>query len=499
MELLLKKIKRLKLKKKKIILCHGVFDLIHLGHIKHFKSAKNFGDFLIVSLTADKYIKKGPGRPIFNQNQRLEFLKEIKQIDEVVISTKESSEDIIKLIKPDFYVKGPDYADNKKDKTKKIIHEKKLVEKYGGKIKYTNDLAFSSSNIINSGNFIFNNEQKEFVRKIKRKFAYYQINRSLKKLKQLKVLVIGELIIDRYFFGKVLGKSGKEPHLVMEENYSEDYLGGSAAVARHLSSFVKKIDLLSPYGGEKKHNLLIKKHFKNNISFKSFRPYKNFKTIIKSRFLDIISNYKLFGSYILPARFDLRSEKIVENIIDSRKKNIDIIIVCDYGHNFIGKIIANKLKKTKKFISLNAQVNASNIGHHTIKKYKNVDVMVINESELRHELRDNNSDLKFLAKKLIKDIKIKTLVITKGKSGALLINNKNKIISCPAFAKNTVDKVGAGDAMLSILSVTLKMKIDPEIAILIASIAAAVSVESIGNKESVSFDRIDRSLEYILK
>ncbi len=81
----------------------------------------------------------------------------------------------------------------------------------------------------------------------------------------------------------------------------------------------------------------------------------------------------------------------------------------------------------------------------------------------------------------------------------MLINNKNKIISCPAFAKNTVDKVGAGDAMLSILSVTLKMKIDPEIAILIASIAAAVSVESIGNKESVSFDRIDRSLEYILK
>ena len=102
---------------------------------------------------------------------------------------------------------------------------------------------------------------------------------------------------------------------------------------------------------EKKHNLLIKKHFKNNISFRSFRPYKNFKTIIKSRFLDIISNYKLFGSYILPARFDLRSEKIVENIIDL-EKNIDIIIVCDYGHNFIGKIIANKLKKRKNLFHL---------------------------------------------------------------------------------------------------------------------------------------------------
>ena len=159
------KLNKLRLKNKKIVLCHGVFDLVHLGHIKHFKSAKSFGDYLIVSLTANKFIKKGPGRPLFNQQQRLEYLKEIKVIDDVIISNSSSAEDIIKLIKPDFYVKGPDYKDNDKDKTKKIIYEKKLVEKFSGKIKYTDDDIYSSTQIINSLNFVFNENQREFILK----------------------------------------------------------------------------------------------------------------------------------------------------------------------------------------------------------------------------------------------------------------------------------------------------------------------------------------------
>ena len=117
----LKKIKFLKSKKKKIVLCHGVFDLVHLGHIEHFKSAKKFGDFLIVSITKDKFIKKGPGRPLFNEQQRMDFLNNIKIIDYVILSNSESSLDVINFVRPDFYVKGPDYKDNFKDKTKKII------------------------------------------------------------------------------------------------------------------------------------------------------------------------------------------------------------------------------------------------------------------------------------------------------------------------------------------------------------------------------------------
>jgi len=126
---LIKTLKVLKTKKKKIVLCHGVFDLVHLGHIEHFKSAKSYGDYLIVSLTLDKFIKKGPGRPLFNEQQRMEYLKQIKIVDQVILSKTESSIDIINTIKPDFYVKGPDYKNKFNDKTKKIILEKRLLRK----------------------------------------------------------------------------------------------------------------------------------------------------------------------------------------------------------------------------------------------------------------------------------------------------------------------------------------------------------------------------------
>ena len=307
---ILKKLKKLKDKKKKIVLCHGVFDLVHLGHIEHFKSAKNFGDYLIVSLTQDKFIKKGPGRPLFNEQQRMEFLRNIKIIDQVILSKAESSIDVINLIKPDFYVKGPDYKDYSKDKTKKIIFEENAVKKNGGKIKFTNDVKFSSSNILNSNNFIFNESQRNFINNLKKKFDYKKIEKILNDFKKLSVLVIGELIIDKYCFGNIIGKSGKEPHLVLKEEIIEYYVGGSGAVAKHLSSFVKEVTVISPFGYETFYNNILKKEFTKNIKTCFFKPDNNFNTITKARFVDKNSNYKLFGSYILPEKLTKKLKTI---------------------------------------------------------------------------------------------------------------------------------------------------------------------------------------------
>ena len=496
---LIKTLKILKTKKKKVVLCHGVFDLVHLGHIEHFKSAKSYGNYLIVSLTLDKFIKKGPGRPLFNEQQRMEYLKQIKIVDQVILSKTESSIDIINKIKPDFYVKGPDYKENYKDKTKKIILEKKAVEKNGGKIRFTNDITFSSSNILNTSNLIFDDKQRDFISNLKKKFTYNQIEETLKKFKDLKILIIGELIVDKYCFGNVIGKSGKEPHLVLKENLVEHYLGGSAAIARHLSTFVKSIKIISPFGSEKFYQSLINKNFDKNIKTSFFKPYSGFQTITKTRFVDKNSNYKLFGSYILPEKTGQKTENTILNIIRKNKKEIDMTLICDYGHNFISEKVADEIRKKNKFIFLNAQINASNIGFHTIDKYHNVNSIIINENEIRQELRDNESDIKILAKTLLKNKKIDNLIITRGSDGAILMNKDYKVFSCPGFALKSIDKVGAGDAMLSIASLGLKLKLDPELILFISSLAAAISVESIGNKEHVTYQKLDRILEYMLK
>ena len=297
----------------------------------------------------------------------------------------------------------------------------------------------------------------------------------------------------------MIGKSGKEPHLVLKENQIEHYLGGSAAIARHLSTFVKDVRIISPFGEEKFYEKIIKKNFDKNIKNSFFKPHSNFNTITKTRFVDKNSNYKLFGSYLLPEKIDLIFENNVLKIIKKNKQKSNMTLICDYGHNFISKKVAAEIIKKNKYTFLNAQVNASNKGFHNINKYSSVNSIVINENELRQELRDNISDIKILAKKLIKNKSIQNLIITRGSDGAILMDNKYKVFSCPGFAVKSIDKVGAGDAMLSLASLGLKLKLDPELVLFISSIAAAISVESIGNKEHVTFEKLDRILEYMLK
>lgn len=494
-----KKIKLLKKQGKKVVLCHGVFDVIHIGHIYHFRKAKSFGDYLIVSITASKYINKGPGRPIFNDTQRLEFLKSLKLIDQVLISHSYSADDIIKFVKPNVYVKGPDYKSNKDDKTKKILLENKLVRKFKGTIRYTDDFTFSSSKLINSGNFILNSEQKKFINQIKKKFTYEKIFNILKSFRKLKVLILGELIIDKYTFGNVVGKSSKEPHLVLNEKKNEYYVGGSGAIARHLNSFVQKIDLICPSGNEKFYEKIIKKTFSKNIN-SHFLKDKNYnKTIVKERFIDEVSGYKLFGSYTLPMGNSLSTEKKILKKLEQLINKSDLIIIADYGHHFLSKNIAKKIINKKKFVAVNAQVNSSTQGYNSVKKYVGANAIIINEAELRQEVRDNVSDIKYLSKKYKKEKKIEYLIVTMGKNGAFLVDKKLKIYFCPAFAKRTVDKVGSGDAMLSIMSLCLKLKLDPQLILFFGSIAASYSVETVGNKSSINFEDLDRSIEYMLK
>ena len=120
---------RFKKKKKKIILCHGVFDLFHVGHVKYLNHAKKYADYLIVSITTDRFVNKGFGRPIFNQNQRAELLSSLSYVDYVVLSDDLTAIDVISSIKPDYYAKGIEYKNFKKDLTKNIVKEIKCLKK----------------------------------------------------------------------------------------------------------------------------------------------------------------------------------------------------------------------------------------------------------------------------------------------------------------------------------------------------------------------------------
>jgi rfaE bifunctional protein nucleotidyltransferase chain/domain len=154
---------------KKIGLCHGVFDLLHLGHIRHFKEAKKKVDVLIVSITEDKYVNKGPGRPAFNELQRMESLAALEFVDHVILSRSVSAVNIINLIKPDIFFKGPDYQDNTTDLTGKIYKERNAVIKNLGKIYYTDDKKFSSTKLLRNDHDKLSDKQIATLKNISKK------------------------------------------------------------------------------------------------------------------------------------------------------------------------------------------------------------------------------------------------------------------------------------------------------------------------------------------
>ena len=175
-------------------------------------------------------------------------------------------------------------------------------------------------------------------------------------------------------------------------------------------------------------------------------------------------------------------DTILRNKLIKYLKNNDLVIVSDYGHGLISNANAKLLCKNAKFLAVNCQINANNAGYHGLRKYHGVDVVLINENELRYELHEKNEKLETLIKILCKKHKIKYLVVTSGLYGALFYDSKkNKFIKIPAFGKAVIDKVGAGDAMLSLFSLGVYITGSPEIALLMGSLAASNSIKNFGN------------------
>ena len=492
---------RLRSNNKKIILCHGVFDLLHIGHINYFKSAKKLGDILVISVTDDQFVNKGPGRPAFKIDDRVKFLKEIDCIDYVCISNATTSEKIIKNLKPNFYCKGVDYLGVSRKKDLKLDKELKALKSIRGKFSIIKEASFSSSKTINdNGLQNFSEDCKKYINLIRSNFNNINILKKKELFKNKKVLVIGETIIDKYTTTEAIGKSGKEPMIVVKKKNDIKFLGGVGYIANLCSSFAKAVKVISFLGELKNEKKFIFQNLNKKIKY-NFLLKKNSPTILKTRYLDEYKKSKIIGIYDL--NDDPLSKDEENKFYKLLKENInkyDIIIVADYGHGIITKKIRKLITSNSKKVFLNTQINSFNRGYHTVYKYKKINTLVINESELRYETSDRNSSILFCVKKIRKKVKAENIIVTQGNRGALFINCKDwSCISCPAFNQASVDTIGAGDTFLALCALCAGSKIDNRLTLLISSLAASFSTNQLGNISTFNYDILKKQINHILK
>ena len=248
--------KDFKLKGKKVCHCHGCFDLVHFGHLKYFEASKAFGDVLIVSITPDRFIKKGPGRPAFDEKKRLNFLAELEVVDYVFLNNEADAVSLLKLLKPNFTFRGKEYEDFKKDITGKIALEAEAIESVGGSLKIIDEERFSSTNLLNNGSFNFlKPEQEKFINLIRKKEIPQKTLSFLESVSNKKVLNIGEIIIDEYIYTSVRGTVTKHPIISASFLGEKIMTGGVLATVRHLDSMINNTFLLTTYGEANKNYL----------------------------------------------------------------------------------------------------------------------------------------------------------------------------------------------------------------------------------------------------
>ena len=444
---------------KKIVLSYGCFDLLHPGHIRHLKSAKEYGDVLVVCITPDRYVEKGPGRPVFNEQLRAESVSSLSEVDFVVLNKWDNCVKLIEYLKPNFYVKGKDYSKGSEEFTSTILQEEKALKKVNGELRFTDEITFSSSSIINERFDVLSKDAKEYVKKLKQEYDSKEIIEILKNLNDLNVLIIGDAILDEYIFCKAMGKPEKAAVVSTKYLYSETYAGGSLAVANHISGFVKNTHLVSCIGNDNLEKF-IKKKLRSNIDTKFFRR-KYAPTILKTRYIEKSEKSKLFEiSKISDEFIDNDLEKLITEYLKETIPKYDMAIITDFGHGLITKNIQEIIKNKSKFTAVNAQTNSANFGFNLITKYKDVEYISIDERELRLPYRERHGEIEPLITTLIKDTKCNKINITLGGSGSIFCHNK-KTYFAPVFSTNVVDSVGAGDAVLVGLLARLRCRSCP--------------------------------------
>lgn len=488
----------LKKQGKKIAHCHGCFDLMHLGHIKHFEAAKQAADVLIVTITPDRFVNKGPGRPVFGEMHRMEAIAALACVDYVALNKWETAVETIKIVKPDLYVKGQDYKNAADDITGNIGFEEAAVKEVGGKFYITEEVQFSSSKLINAHFSPLSDSVQGFLADFKSRHSAEQIIDQLEKLKDVKVLVLGDTIIDEYHYCKPLGKSSKSPTISSVFLRGESYAGGVLAIANHLAQFAGKVELLTCLGEQDTQLELIENKLAPSVE-KKFFFRKNAPTPTKRRYLDKYLNIKLFevtfmnDSYI---ESDLEAEMIA--YLTQVLKNYDLVLVADFGHGLLSPNLIKFLQDSGKFLSVNAQTNSNNYGFNYITKYTRANYISIDEKELRLPFGDNYGKVEPLIQKLKEISHAELIQITLGQEGSVLYSNNN-FAKAPAFASAVKDSVGAGDAVLSVTSLLALKNVSPDVIAFVGNCVGSLAVEIIGNEHPVYKKDLTKFIKHLLK
>jgi rfaE bifunctional protein kinase chain/domain/rfaE bifunctional protein nucleotidyltransferase chain/domain len=465
-----------------VIMCHGTFDVVHPGHIRHLLYAKSKGDVLVASLTCDRHVMKDHGgtRPYVPEELRAINLAAFEMVDYVTIDPEPTPLINIAKIQPDYFAKGYEYtAEGQTTLTK---DETKVVQAYGGEMIFTpGDIVYSSTSILELSSPKIGIERLVTLMEAEN-ITFSDLRKSLDTVKNLHVHVVGDTIVDSYSYCTMIGGMTKTPTFSVRFDRRQDFVGGAGVVSKHLKAAGANVTFSTVLGDDDLRDYVLEDleeaGIRCNPIIDETRPTTN-------------KNAFIAGGYRLLKVDTLDNQAISQSILDQlssviKKINSDIVVFSDFRHGVFNTqsipILTDSIPK-KTFRVADSQV-ASRWGN--ILEFQGFDLITPNEREARFSLADQDSGVRFLALNLFNAANCKTVILKLGDRGIITYRtgeaeNYRAFFTIDSFADNVVDAVGAGDALLAYATLTKLGSGNDLVASILGSFAAGIECEQDGN------------------
>ena len=480
----------------KIVQCHGTFDLLHPGHIAHLEAAKEKGDVLVVTFTDEQWVNKGPGRPYFNNRLRSRSLCALQCVDYVVAIPFAAATEAITAVKPHIYCKGAEYASVEADVTGNFKHDVETTERYGGRVELVGETLFSSTNLINKNFKVVSDEIREFCLGISGRWSPADFRAIIDSFSRLRVLVVGDVIIDRYTTVEVQGMTSKDRILSGRFLNEEDQMGGALAIFRHLKQFAGQVDICGIVGREDWAQRCVSEVVPpgSDLLVRSDRC-----TIVKQRFVEAVKPgkeiSKLFAvNYI---ERELPDAVVVSSLVKTLEEKIgeyDVVLAADFGHGTCQDAVRELVQGKAAYLAVNCQTNSNNHGFNIIdRRWRRANAFSLDRTELALAVGRQKFDITAELDRLKKGLGAEYAWITRGEVETIGLKTNEAPCRCVPLEVNVIDTIGAGDAFFSLAALAAASVVPLPMATFIAQLAGAQAVLSVGNRESIMKEKLLKS------
>jgi rfaE bifunctional protein kinase chain/domain len=458
---------------KRISFVSGNFNVVHPGHLRLLKFAREIADLLVVGVNPDDT----PG-VVVPAALRLDGVKSIALVDCAVLLDG-SPEQFVAELRPQFVVKGKEFEGRNNP-------EQSAVNSYGGRLVFgSGEVRFSSISLLQREftALNFSGIHKPLDYPARHGFTLSEIRANLARFAGLRVLVIGDLIIDDYITCEPLGMSQEDPTIVVSPLDTKTFVGGAGIVSAHARGLGAEVHFCTVVGNDGASELArqnleaqgIGLHFFGDPTRPTTRKQRyraHNKTLLRVNHLRHHAVSREIASKILTA-------------IEARLPTTDILLFSDFNYGCLPQaLVDTAIESAKDCGVLMAADSQASSQLSDISRFKHMDLITPTEREARLAVRDFDSGLAFLCEELCAKAQTKNVVITLGAEGLLVWASKDGQYLAdrlPAFNTLPKDPAGAGDSLFTSMALALAAGIDPWQSAYIGALVAACQVSRVGN------------------